>query len=176
MCNLNIKKIKILILDIIIILCWMGIVFTFSSQVGKVSTNLSSSIASKLVDIVHNKENLTSKERTSLVSRYNYYLRKTAHYSIYFVGGVILISFMNSLSDKKTKATILSILLGFLYACSDELHQFFISGRDATFRDVLIDTAGVITGVVIYLAILAIVKKIREKNNIVINNKIKESI
>lgn len=177
MCNLSKNRRKILILDIIIILCWMGIVFTFSNQIGKTSTNLSSSIASRLVDIIHrNDTELTVKERTRLINKYNYNIRKLAHYSIYLVGGIIIFSFVHSLLDKKVKAAIISILLGFLYACSDELHQFFISGRDATFRDVLIDTAGVITGVAIYLAMIAIVKKIKKKNNIDINDKIKESI
>ena len=37
-------------------------------------------------------------------------------------------------------------MLSFLYACSDEFHQFFIAGRSAQFTDVMIDTCGALIG------------------------------
>ena len=40
-------------------------------------------------------------------------------------------------------------LIGVLYAVSDEIHQCFVPGRSGELRDVLIDSAGVICGVVI---------------------------
>jgi VanZ family protein len=35
-----------------------------------------------------------------------------------------------------------TLLIVFLYACSDEYHQSFVPGRTALFSDVCIDTAG----------------------------------
>lgn len=43
-----------------------------------------------------------------------------------------------------------SLLVAFLYAISDELHQIFVPGRQAALTDVVIDTAGAL------LALLAI--------------------
>lgn len=169
----NLNKKKQVFLDIIIILCWMGIVFTFSSQIGKTSTNLSGSIASKLVDIVHKNEDLTSKERTELIKEYNHVIRKLAHYTIYLIGGVAIISFANSLLDHKWKSVLVTVITGFIYASSDEIHQYFVSGRDARFTDVLIDTAGVITGIIIYLIVLAIGNKMKNNKK---NKEIKECI
>ena len=42
----------------------------------------------------------------------------------------------------------LAIALGFciLYAASDEIHQLFVPGRGAQFRDVMIDFSGAILG------------------------------
>lgn len=177
--KINGIQVKISILDVIIILCWMGIVFTFSSQMGSVSTGLSGSIAEKVIDVVYkNDTNLTTKERAKLISKCNYIMRKLAHYTIFLIGGIAIISFVNRLSKKKGKSAIITILLGFLYACSDELHQYFVSGRDARFKDVLIDTAGVITGVVLYLLILTIARNIRnkKKNKLDIESKEKECI
>lgn len=158
------NKKKIFLLDIIIILCWMGIVFTFSAQPGRTSTDLSGTIAEKVVNIVHRNDELTSKERTALTKKYNGVLRKLAHYTIYLLGGIVIISFINSLTNNKKRIVILTILSGFAYALSDEIHQSFTPGRDPRFTDVLIDTAGVITGVIIYLISLVIAKKIKEKN------------
>ena len=44
---------------------------------------------------------------------------------------------------------MISIICGIIYACFDEFHQYFVTGRSAQFRDVLIDTSGVIISIVI---------------------------
>ena len=53
----------------------------------------------------------------------------------------------------------MSIFLSFLYACTDEIHQIFVPGRSAQFRDVLIDTLGASFGATItYLTIKLFIK------------------
>jgi VanZ family protein len=42
------------------------------------------------------------------------------------------------------------VLLGSAYAATDEVHQAFVAGRHASPLDWLIDTAGVIAGVLLY--------------------------
>lgn len=44
----------------------------------------------------------------------------------------------------------LSILICMLYACSDEIHQLFVSGRSGKVLDVCIDTFGSLMGIFIY--------------------------
>lgn len=41
-------------------------------------------------------------------------------------------------------------LLGAVYAMSDEMHQFFVPNRDASFSDVLADVAGVTLVILVY--------------------------
>ena len=63
-----------------------------------------------------------------------------------------------------TKQKILySIAFGGGYAVTDELHQFFVPGRSAQVLDVGIDTAGVIIGIIIYLALIKILKLLFKK-------------
>ena len=159
----NLNKKKQIILDIIIVLCWMGIVFTFSNQGGNASTNFSKSIVADIVDMIHTESDFTAKERAALINKYNHIFRKLAHYSIYLVGGIAIISFMNGLTNKRWKSILFTILIGFTYALSDEFHQSLVSGRDSRFTDVMIDTAGVITGVIVYLVSIDILNKIKEK-------------
>ena len=48
----------------------------------------------------------------------------------------------------------LALLTAFLYACTDEFHQLFISGRAGRFTDVLIDTTGAFLGLfLVYLIV-----------------------
>lgn len=56
---------------------------------------------------------------------------------------------------------IMSVLLSFLYACTDEIHQIFVPGRSAQFRDVLIDTLGASFGALITYLIIKLFTKIK---------------
>lgn len=60
---------------------------------------------------------------------------------------------------------IMSILLSFLYACTDELHQIFVPGRSAQFRDILIDTLGASFGATITHLIIKLFTKIKTCSN-----------
>lgn len=61
--------------------------------------------------------------------------------------------------DKIMKKRILiSIIIGFLYAISDEIHQSFIPNRSARAIDVFLDTLGVTNGVLIIAIIVFIYK------------------
>jgi VanZ family protein len=67
-------------------------------------------------------------------------LRKIAHLTEYAILGALLVRALSRPG--------LAILLGGLYAVSDEVHQHFVRGRHAAWYDVLIDTIGVTVGVV----------------------------
>jgi hypothetical protein len=45
----------------------------------------------------------------------------------------------------------IALAIAVAYAASDELHQHFVSGRDGTTRDVLIDTAGMLVAMALAL-------------------------
>ena len=53
-------------------------------------------------------------------------------------------------SDNIKKCVIFSILFCALYACTDEFHQIFISGRSGELKDVALDTIGATFGTLIY--------------------------
>jgi VanZ family protein len=56
---------------------------------------------------------------------------------------ILLLLLYYALSNVISKHTLsLSLLVTFIYACSDEFHQLFIPGRSGQFKDVLIDTSG----------------------------------
>jgi len=53
-----------------------------------------------------------------------------------------------------------TILFSIIYAFSDELHQAFVDGRTATFRDIFFDLSGIFLGLFIIINLLNI-KKIK---------------
>jgi VanZ family protein len=77
---------------------------------------------------------------------------------IYHLGVYALLAFFLSLAVIRGKISnkyliIIAILLAAAYACSDEIHQFFVPGRHCTFRDVFIDITGALIAVVFYYAL-----------------------
>jgi len=65
-------------------------------------------------------------------------LRKLAHVAEYAILGALL--------GRAVRRPGLALALGVLYAVSDEVHQVFVEGRHGSPLDVLIDTAGLVAG------------------------------
>lgn len=81
--------------------------------------------------------------KSSLPGEYDFVLRKLAHISEYFILTLLLINALKQYRLSKRKIIIISFLLAFFYACSDEYHQTFIIAREGAIRDVLIDSVGI---------------------------------
>ena len=58
---------------------------------------------------------------------------------------------------------LISILVGLVYAISDEIHQGFTPGRTPSAIDVGIDTCGVMFGIVLVLIAISVYKALTEK-------------
>jgi VanZ family protein len=80
----------------------------------------------------------------------HWYLRKYAHFFIYLILGGVLKNALTLSSVKGWKAIMIAIVISFLYAVSDEIHQYFVPGRMPLVLDIIIDTAGATVGVIVY--------------------------
>lgn len=139
---------KKVILNILLIF-WMGLIFYFSNQPSIKSTSVSDGVMSKIINIV---EILTNHEfnDSEINNIYEYGitpLRKCAHFSIYFVLGILFYLLIKQYN--LDKSLVISLLFCIIYACSDEIHQLFIFGRSGEVRDVLIDSLGSFLGIFI---------------------------
>jgi VanZ family protein len=93
----------------------------------------------------------------------HFLIRKTGHFLGYgmfslvcFRGFWITLQRPASNLLKKLRAHGLAILVTFLVANADELHQSFLPNRTGSFSDVLLDTCGaVVLGLVLFLMMLA---------------------
>ena len=102
--------------------------------------------------------------KNKIIKRAEPILRKLAHFSIYMVVGILIMTFVSTYKLLLWKKLFISIMVGVVYAISDEFHQTFIQGRSGELRDVLIDTTGVVCGIAIILIIISVYKALREKS------------
>lgn len=165
-------KFKVVIWLFIAII-WMGVIFNFSSMDTKESNGKSvktiDTILEKTFEIT-NKAKITNTDShtlaTELSQKLNRPLRKVAHASIYFVLGILLTIFLKFCHVKKYY--LYSLIISFLYACTDEFHQKFVSGRTASISDVVIDTTGCIVGLLLFYLIDRMLRKKEAKEEVII--------
>ena len=129
-------------IDWILVIAWMLLIFIFSSQAGEVSNE-----NNKFVIYIFNLLGLDLNSIFGTLS--DFIVRKAAHFTEYFILYVLLYRAIYTKKNAGIKVFIGVILIVFLYACSDELHQAFVPGRGPAFRDVLVDTCGGLTAFLI---------------------------
>lgn len=156
----NIERIILLIL----LLGTFSIIFGFSSQDGEKSGSISKKITEEIVKRIPQIQEKEQEERELITQRTEKVIRKIAHFSIYTVVGILLMALVSTYQIKEKNKIIISIIIGITYACSDEIHQSFIPGRSPMITDVIIDTMGVILGILLILLGKVIIKKYRKNS------------
>lgn len=121
----------------------MCLIFYLSSQPAPVSQRLSDGILYKIMIFLGFEDEL-------LIMSFGKLIRKIAHFCEYGVLSVCLGLFFCELSLEKSVSEKLpftkALLFSFVYAASDELHQYFVPGRSMQLSDILLDTAGAVVG------------------------------
>ena len=153
----NNKKYRIIfgIVTAAIMVC----IFLFSCEDSDKSSDTSGRIVKIILRIFYEDfENMSLAEQEEIRSRISHIIRKTAHFTIYAALG-----FFSSLTVRQRKLISMStagvILFCFAYAVTDEIHQYFVPGRACMVTDMLLDTCGGITGIIISFVCMKIFYK-----------------
>ena len=137
------------------------IIFGFSSQNGEQSGNLSKSIIIKIADILNIRKNIDN-----FIDIGERIIRKIAHFAIYTSLGIWSISFLLTFNIRLKWKVVITTLWGITYSMTDEFHQKFSMGRHASIDDVVIDTLGIIFGILIVLFIIKLYEIIKNNKKI----------
>lgn len=143
----------------------MLLIFIMSAQPADKSSQLSGGVVSKVVAVLYpNFSGLPLTQQSDITYIATFIVRKTAHFSEYFVLGILGFLVANTYQKYKFSVRILSaIVFCVLYAVSDEVHQFFVPGRACRFFDVCIDAAGSVAAIAL-LAVVLYRKKISNRS------------
>lgn len=152
------------IISIILIPLWMLLIFFFSSQNGMVSEANSDQVASKIIDVATSimKKDISLDQKQELIEESRVYIRKSAHFTLYFILNILVYFTLKIYGVKYS--FLLSVLFCFLFACTDEFHQLFVSERTGKILDVFIDTTGAIMSSFL-LFLMQSIKKVEEKKS-----------
>ena len=129
---------------------WMIFIFFMSNTNGNDSSSQSNFFANIILQFINiDKETLT------------FLIRKVAHMSEYAILALFTYYALIKIAFNKRIIFQITFLISFLYACSDEFHQLFISGRSGQFTDIIIDS----TGCLIMLLFLYLWQKKKNESN-----------
>lgn len=147
---------------LILLILGCVLIFFFSSQNGEESTKTSSRVVKFILSLfIPSFSSLQIEEQALLIEKYSHLIRKLAHFSEFMYLGFTAFSYLST-RDKKIhilKRGLSAFVFGVLYAISDECHQIFSSSRGPSVKDVLIDSSGVITGVLVAFLIFYLIER-----------------
>jgi VanZ family protein len=149
------------IITAILVLGWMCMIGSFSSQSGSESTGLSMKAANVLVTIEDKllNQRRDEQQRQARALELQYPVRKLAHMSEYAILAMLLIWHLGSYQLRIKWVYILTGVIASGYATTDEIHQLFVSGRSGNYLDVGIDSIGALLGILLWWVTQRIVKK-----------------
>lgn len=145
----------------ILVLAWMCLIFSFSSQPATESSKVSGGLCHRLVEQTNEVLHLdmTETQQLSIAEKIEYPVRKAAHMTEYAILGLLSFAFYRGISGKEKRQFLAALVTAAVYACTDEFHQYFVPGRSAEVRDVCIDTLGAFIGLTILFFTLKVVRK-----------------
>ena len=144
---------------------WMALIFSFSAQPASESSETSSPFVRAYLSLFHPEYgSLSPTEQFELEEEASFRVRKTAHFSIYTILGALLFSAAARNVSASGLKIPLSFLIGALYAVSDEIHQSFVPGRSCELRDMCIDSAGVLLGVLLCAGIASLIRRRKQQD------------
>ncbi len=83
-------------------------------------------------------------------------VRTIAHGCEFAALGFLMLNALRSFrNDFKT---VLSVIISFIYAVTDEIHQLFVPGRAFQFIDLAVDLTGIILGTFVFILLIKIIK------------------
>ena len=149
-----------------------SIIFGFSNQDSKTSGGISQKVTEFIIKFIPSIQQKEENQREEVIDIIESVIRKIAHFSIYTLVGFLLMSLMGTYKIKEINQIGTSLIIGVIYASTDEIHQAFIPGRGPQITDVMLDSLGVLTGIFISMLLIEIIRRITKKtyNNINIKN------
>ena len=98
---------------ILIVLC-MLLIFSFSTDNSEESSSKSDGLIVKISEIFTGRK-LKENERNKYIDKYVVLVRKSAHFTIYLILGLLILSFIREFRVVDYRAVLLSVFLTFLY-------------------------------------------------------------
>lgn len=154
--NLIFKRVLFLILLAIA----FYVIFNFSAQDGEISGSISQKVTEFIVKVVSKVKTMDMATQLRWIEKLHPIIRKFAHFGVYTVVGFSVMGFMCTYDMRNIFKLLISFAVGVTYAVSDEVHQYFIPGRNASIVDVGIDSLGVLTGIFILITLIVFVEAI----------------
>ncbi|MBR1586092.1 MAG: VanZ family protein [Clostridia bacterium] len=150
---------RLIVILAILVAAVAVMIFSFSTESREESSKTSDQVVEWLLQRFYPGYNeLRNKQKRILRHQYQEPVRKAAHGLEFMLLGTFLFLFLHGIELRRSG--LWAWVGGTLYAATDELHQTLVSGRGGMVTDVCIDSGGVLAGIFLGLALLALFHRI----------------
>ena len=143
------------ILSWLAVILWMAFIFYLSAQPATQSSELSLGITEFIADIIEVITPFVEIDNSTL----HLYIRKLAHFFAYFTLTILLLNALKISGATFYSCIVWALSISVIYAILDEVHQLYVPGRVGNVRDVVIDSAGAVVVIVVYLLLSSFRKR-----------------
>jgi len=148
------------ILTTVLTIAMLLIIFFFSMENAENSDRRSGVFANIMICLFRPEyPHLSPEEQQKIYDDISLIVRKCAHFAEYTLLGLILRFCLESWFGQRFRSVYTLSLISFagsvIYAGTDELHQLMIDGRSGQFTDVLVDSCGALTGIILGTLLIA---------------------
>ena len=106
------------------------------------------------MSIAHLVEGISHKNFSAdTLEAWHHIIRKGAHFTEYAILGMTVVYAFGERLKKAVRIISVALAICAFYAATDEFHQTFVDMRVGSVSDVLLDSVGALTGIVIFLFI-----------------------
>lgn len=156
------------ILSVFLVIGMLCMIFCFSAADATHSSHLSEGVCIRIVREVSSvfPEQFPKERMLEIAAIIEFPIRKCAHFSEYAVLSITVNLYLwvcfrmeRLLGAKKWKIFLRAEVFCALYACSDELHQYFVPGRSSRFFDVCVDSTGAFFGALLFWGMYSYLSK-----------------
>ena len=138
----------------------MLMIFLFSTEPAEKSDITSGRIAERVASMVRpDWRRMEPRTRKAFYDRIQHVVRKCAHFTEFALLGASLRLCLESWLGRKRICSLTAWAVATGYAALDESHQLLVDGRSGQWRDVTIDSAGVLTGILLTVGALALLRR-----------------
>lgn len=157
----NMNRNVIAIVSVVAVVAMCVFIFCMSAQPADDSTEVSMGIVVRIVGIVvPGYDQMPLADQLYWQETLDHIVRKTAHFLEYTALGALMMNAVVQVARAmrvplRRSFAVLAWTLATAYAASDEIHQIFVPGRTCKLGDVLLDSVGVLLGVLIVSVVVA---------------------
>ncbi len=155
------------VLSALAVIIWLGVIFSFSAQSSASSVSVSTGVTEKIARFfTANFDSLSPERQAEIVESLHHFVRKAAHFSEYALLGILTANALRTYRLRSFLRFALPTVLCFVFAVSDEIHQYFVPDRACRAFDVLLDTLGAVTGICLFLLAIKLIQRLKRRKRL----------
>ena len=121
---------------ILLIFCLLAVFLSVQSN------NSSNELTNNLLRSILKNEIKDTESLEILVQANAYIFRKMLHFTLFSIATIPLFLLINTYSEEQVKTSLITLIVVFIFATSDEFRQILFSDREFRVKDIFIDTMG----------------------------------